>query len=131
MRPSEGVLETQLVLASCADRRLDLALCGASESTLDLSRWARALRRFPEGGRPQEGGGLFCLRSCEPGPGRRRTSARSDGAIHPKAMPVALTTEEERGVWLCGPWDEAQALQRPLPDGSLRIVEQAKPDLVH
>lgn len=42
--------------------------------------------------------------------------------IHPKAMPVILTTPEEIRTWLTAPVDEAMKLQRPLSDGLLRIV---------
>ena len=42
--------------------------------------------------------------------------------IHPKAMPVILTTDEDFDVWLRAPAAEAMSLQRPLADGRLRIV---------
>ena len=61
-------------------------------------------------------------------------------AIHPTAMPVILTTEAEVETWLTAPTKDALALQRPLPDGALKIGareerrrrgrEVAPPDLI-
>lgn len=42
--------------------------------------------------------------------------------IHPKAMPVILTTEEECEAWLTAPIPDALTLQRPLADSLLRVV---------
>ena len=42
--------------------------------------------------------------------------------VHPKAMPVILTTEAEREAWMTAAAEEALKLQRPLPDGMLKIV---------
>jgi putative SOS response-associated peptidase YedK len=47
---------------------------------------------------------------------------REVAEIHPKAMPAILTSGEEIDIWMTAPIEEALKLQRPLPDGSLRIV---------
>src|SRR5271166_1260467 len=46
--------------------------------------------------------------------------------VHPKAMPVILTTPNEIDLWLEGGTPEALALQRPLPDDALRIVAKGE-----
>jgi putative SOS response-associated peptidase YedK len=48
------------------------------------------------------------------------------GTVHPKAMPVILTREEELESWLAASWPEAARLQRPLPDGSLQVVARGE-----
>ena len=58
---------------------------------------------------------LFAFLTCEPNAEVR--------AIHPKAMPVILTKQEEGDTWLTAPWPIARLLQWPLPDGSLVIEE--------
>ena len=48
------------------------------------------------------------------------------GAIHPKAMPVILRTAEEIDAWMTATPVDVLALQRPLPDRSLKIVARGE-----
>ncbi|MBY0298685.1 MAG: SOS response-associated peptidase [Methylobacterium sp.] len=48
------------------------------------------------------------------------------GPVHPKAMPVLLTSEEEWSTWLGAPVEEALTLQRPLPDARMMVVARGE-----
>jgi putative SOS response-associated peptidase YedK len=37
-------------------------------------------------------------------------------------MPVILRTAADMDAWMTAPWADAAALQRPLPDGTLRVL---------
>jgi putative SOS response-associated peptidase YedK len=76
------------------------------------TRWS-GVRKKKEGEAAHE---LFGFLTCEPNAIVR--------PIHPKAMPVLLTRREEVETWLAAPIEEAVKLQRPLPDGQLKIIER-------
>ena len=61
---------------------------------------------------------LYAFLTCEPNAVVR--------PIHPKAMPVILTTPDECDAWLSVPVEEALTLQRPLADGLLSVVAQGE-----
>ena len=46
--------------------------------------------------------------------------------IHPKAMPVILTTPAEIDLWLGADTPDALSLQRSLPDDALRIAAKGE-----
>jgi putative SOS response-associated peptidase YedK len=48
------------------------------------------------------------------------------GPVHPKAMPVILTTLHEIETWMTALPEEALKLQRPLANGTLKIVATGK-----
>jgi putative SOS response-associated peptidase YedK len=74
------------------------------------TRWT-SVRKVKEGATAND---LFAFLTTEPNAEVK--------AIHPKAMPVILTTPAEVETWLAAPTIDALALQRPLLDGALKIV---------
>jgi putative SOS response-associated peptidase YedK len=78
------------------------------------TRWA-SVRKVKEGETTND---LFAFLTTEPN--------AIVAPIHPKAMPVILTTAQEIEIWLTAPSPEALKLQRPLPDDALAIVARAQ-----
>lgn len=72
-----------------------------------------SVRKLKEGEVTTE---LFGFLTCEPNAEVR--------PVHPKAMPVILIRREDWRTWLTADTPQALALQRPLPDGQLRIVAE-------
>lgn len=48
------------------------------------------------------------------------------GPVHPKAMPVILTTNEERDAWMHALGTKPRRCKRPLPDDVLQICPRIK-----
>ncbi|AXC51215.1 SOS response-associated peptidase [Paracoccus suum] len=79
---------------------------------LQVPNWT-SVRKIKDGATTDD---LFAFLTTEPNAEVR--------PIHPKAMPVILTRREEWDTWLSAPWEVAGKLQRPLPDGALRLVDE-------
>ena len=75
-----------------------------------VPQW-KSVRKVKEGETTND---LYAFLTTEPN--------KEVGAIHPKAMPVILTTPAEWETWLSADWATAGKLQRPLPDGTLNVV---------
>jgi hypothetical protein len=95
------------------DVRITLATRSQNRCACFAGIWTNwtSVRRVKEGETTND---LYAFLTTEPN--------AEVGAIHPKAMPVILTSPDEVETWMTAPPDEALKLQRPLPDGTLRIV---------
>jgi hypothetical protein len=78
------------------------------------TRWT-SVRKVKEGETTND---IFGFLTTEPN--------KEVGAIHPKAMPVILTTRQEIDLWMTAPAEDALKLQRPLTDGALMIVARGE-----
>jgi putative SOS response-associated peptidase YedK len=72
-------------------------------------------RKFKRGETTNE---LFAFLTTDPN--------KEVGQVHPKAMPIILTTEQEIETWMTAPTLAAPKLQRPLPNGALHIVARGE-----
>jgi putative SOS response-associated peptidase YedK len=78
------------------------------------TRWT-SVRKVKEGETTND---LFALLTTDPN--------AVVAPIHPKAMPVILTRDEDIETWLSAPTPVALELRRPLPDDAVRIVARGR-----
>lgn len=76
---------------------------------IEVRRWA-SVRKVKDGETTDD---LYAFLTCPPN--------AEVAAVHPKAMPVILTEPGEWEAWMGG--SSATELQRPLPSGSLSLIE--------
>ena len=101
------------VLASGARPPVWFALDESRPLAVFAGIWTRwtSIRKVKEGETTND---LFAFLTTEPN--------AVVAPVHPKAMPVILTTKAQIDLWLDAPLKDALALQRPLPDEALQIV---------
>ncbi|WP_245540377.1 SOS response-associated peptidase family protein [Paracoccus zeaxanthinifaciens] len=75
---------------------------------IELRGW-RSVRKVKDGETKDD---LFAFLTCPPN--------REVAVVHPKAMPMILSTEAEWSAWLEG--TPTTELRRPLPDGALKKI---------
>jgi putative SOS response-associated peptidase YedK len=78
------------------------------------TRWS-SVRKVKEGETTND---LFAFLTTDPN--------KIVGLIHPKAMPVILTSRQEIDIWMTAPINEALQLQCPLADDVLMIVARGE-----
>lgn len=97
------------------DGALHLVCARRKPTNRVLCRPARSRVEFDaKGQRGRSDDRPFGILTCDP--------AAEVKAIHPKAMPVILTSAEEIDIWLSVAWEEVATVRGPLQDGALRIV---------
>lgn len=78
---------------------------------IEVRGW-QSLRKVRDGPTTDD---LFAFLTCAPN--------AEVAVVHPKAMPAILTEPAEWETWLSAPFEIAAKLQRPLPDGALRLID--------
>ncbi len=86
--------------------------CNMFFAGIQVQGW-KSVRKIKDGETVDD---LFAFLTCPP-----NTEVE---AVHPKAMPVILTTPDERKEWMSAAADRLGEFQRPLPVGTLQLIDK-------